>query len=61
VILLQVKGTDLKKQEEYDYKVLDMEIMTDHVHLLLHVNPRNTGGIFRILSNIKVAYNQIDY
>jgi putative transposase len=30
-----------------------MEIMTDHVHLLLDVNPRNTGGIFRIVNNIK--------
>jgi putative transposase len=43
----------LEKQQEYGYNVLDMEVMVDHVHLLLDINPRNTGGIFRIVNNIK--------
>ena len=43
----------MEKQSEYQYDVLDMNIMLDHVHLLLDVNPRNTGGIFRIVNNIK--------
>jgi putative transposase len=43
----------LEKQQEYGYKVLDMEIIADHVHLLLDVNPRHKGSIFRIVNNIK--------
>jgi REP element-mobilizing transposase RayT len=34
----------MEKQSEYQYDVLDMNIMLDHVHLLLDVNPRNAGG-----------------
>jgi len=41
----------LEKQEEYGYKVLDMEILPDHVHLLLDVNPKI--GVFRIVNKIK--------
>ena len=52
----------MEKQSEYQYDVLDMNIMLDHVHLLLDVNPRNTGGIFRIVNNIKgyTFHNGID-
>ncbi len=39
------------KQEEYQYKLLDMQIMPDHVHLLLDVNPK--FGIYRVVSLIK--------
>ena len=52
-IASRLKELILEKQEVYGYKVLDMEIMPDHVLLLLDVNPRNTGGIFRIVNNIK--------
>jgi putative transposase len=34
----RLKELVLEKQEEY--QVLDMEIMSDHVHLLLDVNPQ---------------------
>lgn len=30
----------LEKQDDYDYEVIDMEVMPDHVHLLLDVNPK---------------------
>lgn len=40
------------KQTEYKYKVEDMEVMLDHVHLILDVNPK-LGGVYRIVSKIK--------
>ncbi|MGB8035152.1 MAG: IS200/IS605 family transposase, partial [Nitrososphaeraceae archaeon] len=50
-IASRLKSLIMEKQSEYQYDVLDMNIMLDHVHLLLDVNPRNTGGIFRIVNN----------
>jgi putative transposase len=47
----RLKELILKKQEELEYEVLDMEIMPDHVHLLLDVNPRI--GIYKVVSSIK--------
>jgi putative transposase len=47
----RLKELILEKQEEYGYKVLDMEVMPDHVHLLLDVNPMI--GIVSIVSKIK--------
>jgi len=47
----RLKELILEKQEEYGYKVLDMEVMPDHVHLLLDVNPKI--GVFRIVNKIK--------
>jgi putative transposase len=41
----------LEKQEEYGYKVLDMEVMSDHVHLLLDVNPKI--GVYQVITKIK--------
>ncbi|NMG82737.1 MAG: IS200/IS605 family transposase [Methanosarcinales archaeon] len=40
-----------EKQEEYGYTVLDMEVMPDHVHLLLDVNPKK--GVVTIVNMIK--------
>lgn len=40
-----------EKELEYNYLVLDMEIMPDHVHLLLDVSPKE--GIYKIVSKIK--------
>lgn len=39
------------KESEYGYEVLDMEVMPDHVHLVLDVNPKI--GIFTVVSRIK--------
>ena len=40
-----------EKQEEYGYEVVAMEIMPDHVHLILDVDPRL--GINKIVGQIK--------
>lgn len=50
-IAKRLKELILEKQKEYGYEVLDMEVMPDHVHLLLDVNPKI--GIYRIVSKIK--------
>jgi putative transposase len=41
----------LEKQGAYGYRVLEMEVMPDHVHLLLDVNPQ--FGIVKIVGQIK--------
>ena len=50
-IAKRLKELVLEKQKEYGYEVLDMEILPDHVHLLLDVNPKI--GVFRIVNKIK--------
>lgn len=47
----RIKQLILEKQEEYQYIVLDMEIMPDHVHLLLGVNP--IVGVNKVVGQIK--------
>ncbi|GBC61107.1 IS200/IS605 family transposase [Desulfonema ishimotonii] len=47
----RLKELILEKQEQYEYEVLDMEVMPDHVHLLLSVNPQI--GIIRVIGKIK--------
>jgi putative transposase len=47
----RLKELILNKQDEYQYKLLDMEVMPDHVHLLLDVSPK--FGIYRVVSLIK--------
>lgn len=47
----RLKELILSKQTEYGYEVLDMEIMPDHVHLLLDVNPKK--GVFNVVNHIK--------
>ena len=44
----RLKELVLVKQSEYGYEVLDIEVMPDHVHLLLSVNPQI--GIIKIIS-----------
>jgi len=47
----RLKNLILEMQEKYDYNVLDMEIMPDHVHLLLDINPKM--GVFYVVNQIK--------
>lgn len=47
----RLKELIMKKQEEYGYEVLDMEVMLDHVHLLLDVDPKI--GIYSVVTKIK--------
>ena len=49
----RLKEIILEKQKEYSYKVLEMEVMEDHVHMILSVNPRTPGGIYWVVSKIK--------
>ena len=41
----------LEKQEEFQYEILDMEVMPDHVHLLIDVDPKI--GVYSVVSKIK--------
>jgi len=47
----RLKELVIEKQEEYSYGVIEMEIMPDHVHLLLDVDPRT--GIDTVVRKIK--------
>lgn len=47
----RLKQLILEKQEQYQYKVLEMEIMPDHVHLILDTNPKI--GVYDIVNKIK--------
>jgi len=40
-----------EKQQEYNFNVLDAEVMPDHVHLLLDVDPKI--GVFKVVNKIK--------
>jgi putative transposase len=48
---VRLKELILQKQEEYGYQVLDMDVMADHVHLLMACDPRI--GINKIVGKIK--------
>lgn len=50
-IVFQIICSSLLQQEEQNFKVLEMEVMPDHVHLLLDVDP--TIGINILVSRIK--------
>lgn len=47
----RLKELVVEKQVEYKYKVIEIEAMEDHVHLLLDVNPKI--GIFNQVNHIK--------
>jgi len=40
-----------EKQKEYGYEVIEMEVMPDHVHLLLSINPKKAPA--KVVSRIK--------
>lgn len=48
---LRLKELVLEKQNEYEFRVLDMEVMPDHVHLLISCNPKK--GVYDIVNHIK--------
>ena len=47
----RLKELILEKQDEYQYKIIEMEVMPDHVHLLIDCNPKL--GIYNIINKIK--------
>ena len=48
---IRLKELILEKQIDYAYCVIEMEVLPDHVHLLLDVDPR--VGIDNVVSKIK--------
>ena len=48
---IRLKELVLEKQEEYKYKIIAIEVIPNHVHLLLEVNPKI--GIHKCISLIK--------
>ena len=47
----EMKAMVLEKQQAYGYQVIEIEVMPDHVHLLLDVDPR--VGVNRVAGKIK--------
>ena len=48
---IRLKELIKEKETEYDYQIIEMEIMPNHVHLLISVNPK--VGIYPVISKIK--------
>jgi putative transposase len=48
---IRMKEIIEEKQDEYSYTILGMEIMPDHIHLLLDINPK--FGVYPVVSKIK--------
>jgi len=48
---IELKKLILEKQSQYGYKVLELEILPEHVHLLLDINPQI--GVIKVISQIK--------
>jgi len=47
----RLKELILEKQKDYGYEVIEMEVMPDHVHLLLDINPQCSP--VKVVSKIK--------
>ena len=47
----RLKEIILNSQQDFNYTVLDLEVMIDHVHILLDVNPQD--GIYNVVNHIK--------
>lgn len=48
-VYLKILLSDLSK--EFDFDIIEMEVMSDHVHILVDVNPR--FGIMNLINRIK--------
>lgn len=46
-----LKGIIEQYAEEYKFELLELEVMPDHVHLLIEVDPQH--GIHRVIKGIK--------
>jgi putative transposase len=47
----RLKELIYEKQNEYDFNIIELEIMPDHVHLLLSTSAKNS--IYSIVSRLK--------
>lgn len=50
-IAQRLKKLIISKQKEYDFNLIEIEVMLDHVHMLIEVNPKK--GIYKVISKIK--------
>lgn len=54
----RLKDVFLEVTEDYEFKIIEMEIMDDHVHLLIDCNPR--FGIMNCVNRLKaISVNRI--
>lgn len=53
----RLKEIILENQKNYDYEILEIETMTDHIHLLIDTEPKK--GIFRTIKYIKGLTSRI--
>lgn len=51
IIQNRLKEIVMEKQSSYDYEILDIEVMEDHVHLLIDCSPHI--GIYKTIGKIK--------
>lgn len=47
----RLKELILEKQNEYKYKIIEIEVMPDHVHMIIDINPKL--GVYTAISKIK--------
>jgi putative transposase len=50
-IAIKLKELILSNQDKFNYTVLEMEVMDDHVHLLLNIHPKI--GVYEVVNRIK--------
>lgn len=48
---IRLKELILEKQVEFNYNIIELEIMSDHVHLLIEISPKDS--VKNIISKIK--------
>jgi putative transposase len=48
---IRLKELIKNKENEYEYQILEMEIMSDHVHLLIDICPKI--GVYQTITKIK--------
>ena len=48
---MRLKELILEKQDEYQYKILEMEVMSGHAHLLIDIS--SMLGVYHVINQIK--------
>ena len=51
IMVEEIKRLIFDKQTEYNYHILEMEVMPDHVHLLIEIHPKDS--VRKVISKIK--------
>ena len=53
----KLKEIVINKQIEYQYNIIEIEVMSDHVHLLIGINPKI--GVYPTVTKIKGATTRL--